>query len=127
MEKILLANTDLFYREMLGEELQKEGYEVTTVSSGSVAYFQLKSKYYDIGILDTHLSEGKSGLEVLALINKDADLFGEERIPLIITTSSHSSEIEKEAYKSKASAFLVKPFKIKDLIRVINKVKKRGN
>ena len=68
MAKILIVDDELSMREFLGILLRKQGYEVTSVSSGEEAVAQVDREFYDVVLTDLKMS-GMSGLDVLRQVS----------------------------------------------------------
>jgi CheY-like chemotaxis protein len=64
MAKILIAEDDLFLRDIYVEILNKEGFEVTTAADGMEALLKFKQGNWDLVLLDV-LMPKMSGIDVL--------------------------------------------------------------
>ena len=87
-KKILVADDDMFLRELLHDILEREGYEVAEAEDGirALEYFKAHPDL-DLVILDI-LMPGKNGLSVLKEIHKISD------IPVIMLTALGSMDNE---------------------------------
>jgi len=65
--KVLIVDDEAPVRELFEELLKKDGYRVSSVSSGEEALESIKKEDYDAILLDIRLP-GMSGLETLKLI-----------------------------------------------------------
>ena len=107
---ILVADDDLFYREVVAAQLEGLGYAVVVVSSGAKAQRELQSgRRYDLAILDVFMA-GKTGLEVLERFKESVDLCEAEDMPIVVISSDDSEETELRIRAARANMFLLKPF-----------------
>ncbi|GAM09376.1 diguanylate cyclase DosC [Geobacter sp. OR-1] len=103
MERILVVEDDLFFREIYSDLLKVEGYEVDTASSADDAFDLLNLREYHVAIIDLVLHEA-SGLDILEKI-KQLD----PAIEVIIVTGHANMETAIYALKHGARDYLVKP------------------
>jgi len=109
-EKILVADDDLFYREMVSSHLESIGFTVVKAHSGSIALKHLQShERYALAVLDIFMG-GKNGIEVLESFKRSVDLCELDDVPVIAMTSDDSETTEFRARAARASVFLLKPF-----------------
>ena len=100
-------------RDVLGQLLTSEGYEVELSSSGEEALQKCAGQVYDLTLLDL-LMPGMEGLEVLKALKKV-----QSRAVVIIITAYASVESAIEAMKIGAFDYIQKPFKNDDLLLTI--------
>jgi DNA-binding NtrC family response regulator len=86
--------------------LSKEGYDVSSTTSGSEGVSRLRSEDYDLVIADLNMPE-MSGLEVLQEV--------------IVMTAFASVDTAIEAMKQGAADYVTKPFKVDEVKMVIEK------
>jgi diguanylate cyclase (GGDEF)-like protein len=103
MERILIVEDDLFFREIYSDLLKDEGYEVDTASSADDAFDLLSLKQFHVAVIDLVLQDA-SGLDVLEKI-KQLDT----AIEVIIVTGHANMETAIYALKHGARDYLVKP------------------
>ncbi len=108
--KILIAEDEENFRNLLEKVLRKEGYEVYTASNGVEAVEVAKKNRIPLLLTDIKMSQ-KSGVEVLEEL-KDADPFMEA----IIMTAFATVQTAVKALKLGARDYIIKPFKIEELI-----------
>jgi two-component system response regulator HydG len=101
---ILIVDDDRALRLLLGNLLNRWGYEVFGADDGSTAIEKIRKRPFDLVLMDIHMRK-ISGLEALAEIKSY-----NPRIPVIIMTALASVEYAAEAQKKGASDFLPKPF-----------------
>jgi DNA-binding NtrC family response regulator len=111
--KILVVDDEANMREMLLDLLKAHGVAVTAESDLESAKAAIESNCPDILILDLKLPDG-SGLDLLKAL-KEA-----EQSPEVIMMSAFGTvESAVRAVQAGAFDFIVKPFNIEDILRVI--------
>jgi diguanylate cyclase (GGDEF)-like protein len=103
MDKILIVEDDLFFREMFSDVLKAEGYEVDTASCGSEAFEMLSDYRYGLVITDLIMPD-ISGMEILSQV-KESD----PSIDVIMVTGNANLESAIFALKHGARDYLIKP------------------
>ena len=83
MSNILIVDDQACFRELLSEELTREGYRVASVDGGEQAKAHVKSSLVDLVVLDLHLGE-PDGFKLLEHIKCQ-----HPRVPVIIVTAYH--------------------------------------
>jgi len=113
--KVLIADDEMNIRQLLRDGLSTLMAYVAEVPSGLVALEQLEKNDYDILLLDINMP-GMDGIEVLKKL-KGLDI----PVEVIILTAHGSVSTAVEAMKLGAYDYLMKPFKIAELVPVIEK------
>ena len=110
---IMIIDDEPIVGKRLKRLLQKDGYEVETFTRGSVAVEELEKKSFDIIITD--LKMGKvDGIQVLEIAKeKNSDT------KVIIISGLTKIELADEVFKKGAFGFIIKPFKIDELKKII--------
>jgi len=125
MAKILVADDDLFYRNLVADSLVAMGHEVTKAADGNEALQEwlLSEQPFDCLVLDVYMDK-ITGLDLLEKIREITAITNDrkKRAPVIIMTSDEKVETELEARRKKAFSFLIKPFSLDQLERAVNKV-----
>ncbi len=103
-KRILLAEDDIFVRDMYSVRLKKDGYEVKTVKDGRQALEWLSKNTPDIILLDI-MMPFMDGLEVLAEIQKNENL---NTIPVIMLTNLSEGDDIRKALTLGASDYIIK-------------------
>jgi DNA-binding response OmpR family regulator len=119
--KILIIEDNENERLLYKEELEKEGYEVLTASSGKEGLSFIEKEKLDLIILDLRMPE-MDGLEVLGKI-----LSKRKNLPVIIYTSY--SQYRNNFLSWAADAYIIKSsdmVELKNKIREILRDKKNG-
>ncbi len=112
--KILVVDDEARFRTTLSKRLAVRGLEVVTVGSGKEAIEELKSKPYDVIVLDVKMPE-MDGIEALAEIKKINP--GAE---VIILTGHASVDTAMEIARLGGYDYLLKPSSIEELMEKID-------
>ncbi len=116
-EVILLVDDEASILRLATLILEKFGFKIATATSGKEALELYKVNMENIGlvILDLNMPEmsGETVLAKLLEINKDVK---------VIISSGDDSEFENSGVFSKVKAFVNKPYRIKQLARITEKV-----
>jgi DNA-binding NtrC family response regulator len=113
--RILIADDEKNIRELLRDELAIMMTNVVAVNSGPAALVELERSDYDILLLDLAMPEmdGIDVLKKLKLLDSSTEI--------IILTAHATIQNAIEAMKLGAYDYLLKPFKIAELLPVIEK------
>lgn len=95
--------------------LTGKGYDVSTVNSGNDAVSLIKTKAFDIILLDENMP-GLTGLETLRLIKADLP-----NVPIVMITKSEEEHIMNDAIGSQISDYLIKPVNPNQILLAIKK------
>jgi len=112
---ILVVDDEKVIREILSEFLALEGYEVHGAADGKAALAELKIRHYDLVITDLKMP-GTTGLELLETIQRDF-----ENIVTVIMTGFGTVETAIEAMKKGAYDYILKPFKVEEVIHIVER------
>jgi DNA-binding NtrC family response regulator len=93
-------------------------FDVYTAQTGKETLALAKTKEPDIALIDIHLAKGVSGIEILQKL-----LTLNPQLKCVMTTWDR--EKAKEAIKKGAFDFVIKPNKIEDLERAVDKAVKQ--
>ena len=110
--KILVADDDADFGDILAFKLERAGHEVTVVHDGSAALELATQVRFDLLVLDCQMP-GRTGLQVLAALRSDQ---AQVTLPIVLM-SAHpitASAIDQEV-ASLADAYLQKPFSLSSL------------
>lgn len=116
---ILLVEDDKYFRLGIKDVLMKHGITLEA-ESAPAAKDILNNQKIDLALIDIHLGEDPSGLEVLELAQK-------LEIPSIVLSSSDDDEITEKAYEIGCSHFLVKRHYRKNLDNYVKQIIKSLN
>lgn len=103
MDKILIVEDDLFFREMFFDVLKTEGYEVDAASCGSEAFKMMSECRYGLVITDLIMPD-ISGMEILSRVREN-----DPSIDVIMVTGNANLESAIFALKHGARDYLIKP------------------
>jgi len=101
---VLVIEDDTLLKDMLGQQLTKEGWQVLHATEGVQALKLAKDEHPDIVLLDL-LLPGMSGFEVLTALKADATT---KDISVIILSNLGQQEDIDKGMKLGASDFMIK-------------------
>jgi response regulator RpfG family c-di-GMP phosphodiesterase len=113
--RILVVDDERVIREILAEFLTLEGFSVHTVEDGEKALTELRLRPYDLLITDLKMPR-LSGLQLLERI--EAERLG---VLTVLMTGFGTVETAIEAMKKGAYDYLLKPFKVEEVIHVVRR------
>lgn len=113
--KILIADDDKNLRMVIATELSEEGFDVDQAESGLKVMDLLEKDEYDVLVLDLNMP-GLGGMEVLKKI-QSLDI----SVEVIVLTAHATISTAVQAMKLGAYDYLTKPFKLEQLIIVMEK------
>ena len=113
--RILVADDEKVIREILSDFLTMEGYIVRTVNDGEAAIAELERRGYDLVISDLKMPR-KGGLELLESINRKG-----LNVLTVIMTGFGTVETAIEAMKRGAYDYILKPFKVEEVVLVVQR------
>lgn len=96
--------------------LEKKGYSVTSVNSGTDAIDVLNDENFDLVFLDENMP-GMTGLEVLPIIKS-----AKPSLPVVMITKSEEEYIMEEAIGSKIADYLIKPLNPNQILLSVKKL-----
>jgi response regulator RpfG family c-di-GMP phosphodiesterase len=113
--RILVVDDEKVIREILADFLSMEGYVVHAVEDGVAAMEELKKRSYNLVISDLKMPN-MGGLELIARVT-------EESIPVltVIMTGFGTVETAIEAMKKGAYDYILKPFKVEEVIHIVQR------
>lgn len=107
--RVLLVEDDDSLRSCLGEFLADHGWDVALAASGREALRLAVAKRFDFSILDFHLADGQTGLEVFRRICTVRPL------PTILMSGAANREDTARALQAGVFTFLRKPLQLEHL------------
>lgn len=121
MIRILAVDDEEPFRRLLDKELTRKGFTVKTAADGEEALRLLKEHVFDIILLDIVMP----GIDGISLMKK---LKGSnhEGPAVIVLTGKATVETAVSAMKSGAYDYLTKPYKLDELVIVINRAYEFG-
>jgi DNA-binding response OmpR family regulator len=113
---ILVAEDDEGARRLNTDALTDSGFQVDAAKDGAVAWDSLQAKEYRLLITD-HNMPGMNGIDLIKKLRTSS-----MALPVILVSGEMPTvELESCAWL-KISATLPKPYRIKDLLRIVNDV-----
>ncbi len=121
MARVMVVDDDPYILILVEKILKKEGHEVMEAKNGEECLGMLEHDKPDIILLDI-MMPGKDGWEICKKIKKDAKT---KDVPVIMFTVRVSEDSVAKSFEyAKADHQLGKPFKINDLISVVDRFTK---
>ncbi len=116
--KILAVDDEKHIVRLVQINLQKEGYEVVTASTGREALEQVERENPDLVIMDVMMPE-MGGFEALQIMKA-----GEKtsQIPVIMLTAKAQDADVFQGWKSGADLYLTKPFNPQELLTFVKRI-----
>ncbi|MEM7368502.1 MAG: response regulator transcription factor [Bacteroidota bacterium] len=112
--KILIVEDDVFIAQDIQEYLANMQYAVSGIAyDAEDAMKELSGNPPNLVLLDIHLGEGKSGIDIAIMLR---DVY---QIPFIFLTSYANKATLEEAKQTRPLGYIVKPFDEKDLFTTI--------
>ncbi|HEX4979605.1 MAG TPA: response regulator transcription factor [Acidimicrobiales bacterium] len=118
--RILLVDDDPALRDLLTVALQREGWDVESVSDAGAAEQALEDAEPDLAILDIHLGPGADGFTLAKRLRQRSDL------PFIFLTDESSIEARLAGFATGADDYLPKPFVLAELIARVRALLRRA-
>jgi response regulator RpfG family c-di-GMP phosphodiesterase len=113
--RVLIVDDEKFIRDILADFLGMEGYIVRTAEDGAAALSELGNAHYDLIISDLKMPR-MGGIELLAAIGTAAP-----NALTVIMTGFGTVETAIDAMKQGAYDYILKPFKVEEVIRVVQR------
>lgn len=112
--RIFLVDDDELIVSMIARSLKQKGYETQVQTSSKNIFEKIVAWHPDLILLDIHLDEDRTGLDILAEIKRE-----KLTTPVIMLTSDDSAESAIKAMKLGAADYLTKPFNIEEVQIVV--------
>ena len=113
--RILIVDDEKVIREILSEFLTLEGFKVDCAEDGADAFSQMQIRTYDMVISDLKMPK-MSGLDLLAKIQETG-----LDVLTVIMTGFGTVETAIEAMKNGAYDYILKPFKVEEVIHIVKR------
>ena len=115
MTKILVVDDELLLRDVLHENLSRQGYDVYLAADADKALELCQQHSFQIALIDIKLPKS-SGIELTKeLVKLYTGLY------IIIMTGYPSLDTAVYAMKNGASEYIIKPFRLEELNKIIKK------
>lgn len=116
--KILIVDDDLCIRTLLSKFLQRQGFE-TILAEDGLAGVEIAKKFHpDLIILDVVMPR-MDGFRAARLIKFYKPLMN---IPIVFLTARNTANEIEMAQKTRAEAYITKPFEVHQILLIINKL-----
>lgn len=122
-ESILVVEDEKDVRDLLAENLRREGYQVGTARSGRDALAAVRRKRPDLVLLDLMLPD-LDGIEVCKQLKYNAETRG---IPVVILTAKAEESDVVLGLGVGAEDYIEKPFRMRELIARLKTALRRVN
>src|SRR5580704_1406804 len=113
--RVLIVDDEKFIRDILADFLGMEGYIVRTAEDGAAALSELHNAHYDLVLSDLKMPR-MGGIELLDAIGTAAP-----SALTVIMTGFGTVETAIDAMKRGAYDYILKPFKVEEVIRVVQR------
>ena len=120
---ILVIEDEPDIRRNLEYNLGREGFKASSVGSLDEANEKLKSKKFDLILLDLMLPDG-SGLDLCKKIKSNSET---EKTPIIILTAKDDEVDKVVGFELGADDYVTKPFSVRELILRVKAILKRSD
>lgn len=115
--KILVADDDPVIRKLLCQVLSEDGHKVSLATNGAQAIEKVQEEDFELLLSDVHMPV-MNGLETLRTMRSTFP-----QLPVVMM-DSYPDQLVKQAENEGALTCIHKPFDLKELREVIEKVKK---
>ena len=112
--RLLLVDDEVGFSTVISKRMGKRGVLVETASGGAEAIQLLRSKDFDVAILDLKM-EDMDGIEVLKIFKKMVP-----QMPVIMLTGHGSESSAQEGILLGAFDYLTKPCELNELLQKIS-------
>ena len=120
MPKLLLADDDNQLRQLVGDWLEHENYNVDLAADGPEAKEYLLSGDYDVLILDWSMPE-PTGIELCKWFRAKGGM-----TPIIMLTGKDEIEHKEVGFGAGVDDYLTKPFELRELAARLRALLRRG-
>jgi len=112
-KNILIVDDDKSVLNIFSRILQKQGYDTDTAETGQEAMEKIKTKKYQLALIDVKLPD-TNGVDLLTRMHQT-----EPNMVKIAVTGFPSLEDANRIIDRGAAAYLVKPVKAEELVKII--------
>ena len=113
--RLLVADDDAVARDLLGEVLTREGYEVCMAADGAAALAVCETAVIDLALVDLRMP----GLDGLTVLRRIAAL--RPGVPVVILTAFATMDTAIAAIRAGAYDYLSKPFRMEEIRLVVRR------
>ena len=112
--RLLLIDDERDFVNILSKRMQRRNIEVAKAYSGAEAIRALRSREFDVAVLDLKM-EDMNGIEVLKILK-----ILDPRLVVIMLTGHGSAEAAEQGLKLGAFDYLTNPCELEELLKKIN-------
>ncbi len=117
--RVLLAEDNYINQKVVQKILQRAGHQVSVVDTGEETLQALMQDDFDLAILDMQMPD-MGGVEVIKRYQAaQSDI---SRMPFMMLTANATVDAQKQCQKLGVSAFLTKPIRSGQLVRIVDEV-----
>lgn len=114
--RILVVDDELLIRDLLYDFFTTKGWEITVADGGQKAIDYLKNQEFDVVLTDLKMPD----IDGMDLTGRIRNLYQE--VPVVIMTGYPSLETALEALRFKVDDYIIKPFNVNQLFKVVQRV-----
>jgi two-component system response regulator AtoC len=118
--KILVVDDEEPLRRLLKKELARKGFSVEAAPDGKTALKLMEDNSFDVILLDI-IMPGIDGISLMKKMKRDP-----ESPAIIVLTGKATVETAVEAMKNGAYDYLTKPYKLDELVIIVNRAYEYG-
>jgi CheY-like chemotaxis protein len=115
---ILVAENEATNRHLMEQILRIAGYETLTATNGREALEMLDGRHADLVLVDISMPV-LDGYRMLALLREQP---GYATVPVVAVTAHATLEDRQRALRSGFTEYLTKPFRPRDLLRLVERL-----
>ena len=113
---VMVVDDSMTVRNVMGRDLQNNGYEVILAKDGVDAIEQLRHTVPDVLLVDLEMPR-MDGFELTGRVRSDERL---KDVPILIITSRSGARHRDQAMSLGASGYMSKPYRLDELVSSIN-------
>lgn len=121
-ERILIVDDEQDICDILQYNLQTEGYDVVSASSGEEALAMLSAQGFDLLLLDV-MMDGISGFDVARRMKENPQLAS---VPIIFCTAKSAEEDVLDGFSLGSDDYITKPFRLSEVKARVKAVLRRA-
>ncbi len=114
--RILVVDDELLIRDLLYDFFTSQGWDIVVADGGQKAIDYLKNQKFDVVLTDLKMPD----IDGMDLTGRIRSLYND--LPVIIMTGYPSLDSAVEALRFKVDDYIVKPFNVNQLFKIVKKV-----